>query len=173
MKGDLGRLKNRLIAKLLTRFPRLLDRIVEKAGKVGVEGIPWTPFTRGLKTSSVAIVTTAGVHLKSQKPFDMIDKCGDPSYRELPSSTPKEDYTITHDYYDHTDAGKDLNIVFPIDRLRELKDAGLIGSLATVNYGFMGHIDAHHIETLVKKTAPEVAKKLKKEGVDVVLLTPG
>jgi D-proline reductase (dithiol) PrdB len=173
MREFFGRLKNRLIAKLLTRFPKLMDRFIEKTGAVGVEGIPWTPFTKGLASSKVAIVTTAGVHLRGQKPFDMIDKCGDPTYRELPSAAPRAEYTITHDYYDHTDADRDLNIVFPIDRLSEMRDSGVIGSLAEVNYGFMGHIDAHHIDTLIKKTAPEVASRLKTLGVDAVLLVPG
>ncbi|MDO8426859.1 MAG: glycine/sarcosine/betaine reductase selenoprotein B family protein [Deltaproteobacteria bacterium] len=169
----MGRLKNIILAKILTRFPSLLDKIVAKTGRTEVSGIPWAPLKKRLSESKVALVTTAGVHLKSQKPFDMRDPNGDPTYRDIPLSTPKNEYTITHDYYDHKDADRDLNIVFPIDRLKEMKEAGAIGSLAEVNYGFMGHIDGPHIETLIKKTAPEVAGKLKTDGVDVVLLTPG
>jgi len=169
----MSRFKNRILAKIFTRFPKLVDRIAEKTEAVPVEGIPWAPVRKPLNASRVAIVTTAGVHLRSQPPFDMKDSQGDPSYRELPSDTPKEDLIITHDYYDHTDADKDVNIVYPIDRLKEMKEAGLIGDVAGINYGFMGHIDGPHIETLVRKTAPEVAKKLKNEGVDVALLTPG
>lgn len=173
MAGYLGRLKNRFIAKLLTRFPKLLDRIAQKFSWTGDSIVPWTPVTKPLSASRVAIVTTAGVHLRTQKPFDMLDKMGDPTYRELPSGSKKDEYTITHDYYDHKDAERDLNIVFPLDRLRELRKAGEIGSLSDVNYGFMGHIDGPHVDTLIKKTAPEVASRLKKAGVDVVLLTPG
>ncbi len=169
----MGRLKNKILAKILTRFPSLLDRIVEKTGKTVVSGIPWTPVKKALSQSKVALVTTAGVHLKNQTAFDMRDPDGDPTWRELPLSTPKDGYTITHDYYDHADADKDLNIVFPLDRLKEMKEAGLIGSISVVNFGFMGHIDGPHIETLIKKTAPEVAKRLRSEEVDVVLLTPG
>ena len=170
----MGRLKNRLIARLLTRFPALLERMTGRIKPaVQVEGEPWTPFTGPLSKARVALVTTAGVHLASQKPFDMKDPDGDPTYRGIPSQSPRDAYTITHDYYDHSDADTDLNIVFPIDRLREMAEAGEIGSLATVNYGFMGHIDGPHIDTLVKKTAPEVAALLKGDGVDVVLLTPG
>ena len=173
MAWSFGRLKNRLVAKLLTRFPKLLERSVRKVRWTGDSTIPWTPVTKPLPASKVAIVTTAGVHLRAQKPFDMSDKMGDPTYRELPLLAKKDEYTITHDYYDHKDADRDLNIVFPLDRLRELKAAGEIGSLADVNYGFMGHIDGPHIDTLIKKTAPEVARKLKMAGVDVALLTPG
>lgn len=173
MPGSFSRLKNRLIAKVLTRFPALFERSTRKISWTADSGVPWTPFTKKLSASKVAIVTTAGVHLKGQKPFDMLDKMGDPEYRELPVTARPEEYTITHDYYDHKDADRDLNIVFPLDRLREMKEAGQIGSLAGTNYGFMGHIDGPHIDTLIKKTAPEVARKLKKAGVDVVLLTPG
>ncbi|OGP07463.1 MAG: hypothetical protein A2X87_05985 [Deltaproteobacteria bacterium GWC2_42_51] len=138
-----------------------------------MEGIPWTPLTKSIKDCKIAIVTTAGVHLKSQKPFDMHDKNGDPTYRDIPKDASKEQLTITHDYYDHKDADKDINIVFPIDRLKELKETGEIGDLADINFGFMGHIEAGHIYTLINDTAPEVADRLKSQGVDAVLLTPG
>jgi len=36
----------------------------------------------------------------------------------------------------------------------------------------MGHIDGRHISTLVETSAPEVARKLQKDQVDLVLLTP-
>ncbi len=169
----MGGFKDRILAKIFTRLPFLVERAAEKSKAVHVEGIPWTPFTKGLKNATVAIVTTAGVHLKDQPPFDMDDPNGDPGYRELPSDAPKERLAITHDYYDHSDADRDINIVYPIDRLFELKDEGFIGGVARVNYGFMGHIDGPHIETLMKVTAPEVARRLKEAGVDAVLLTPG
>ncbi|MBI5454885.1 MAG: hypothetical protein HY956_09665 [Deltaproteobacteria bacterium] len=169
----MGRFKNKVLARLLTRFPALLDRFIEKTEAISVSGIPWTPVKKPLKDSVVALVTTAGVHLKSQKPFDMLDKDGDPTYREIPSATPLSEYMITHDYYDHADADRDLNIVFPIERLREMEARGEIKGLAKANYSFMGHIDGRHIATLIRKTAPEVAGLLKRESVDVALLTPG
>ena len=118
-------------------------------------------------------MTTAGVHLKSQKPFDMEDKEGDPTFREVPKDTPKSSLTITHKYYDHADADKDINIIFPVDRLSEMKERGEIGEVAEINYSFMGHILGRHVKTLVEETAPEVAGRLKSNNVDIVLLTPG
>lgn len=169
----MGGARNRLLARLLTRFPWLLERLTRNVPAYRVEGVPWTPLARPLAESTVALVTTAGVHLASQEPFDMKDPMGDPSFRELPSDTPSGLYAITHDYYDHTDADSDLNVVFPLDRLRELAGQGLIGSVAPTNYGFMGHIDGPHMDTLVKRTAPEVAERLRAEGVHAALLTPG
>ncbi|MFQ5354618.1 MAG: glycine/sarcosine/betaine reductase selenoprotein B family protein, partial [Thermodesulfobacteriota bacterium] len=87
--------------------------------------------------------------------------------------TEASDYTVTHDYYDHSDADRDINVVFPVFRLRELAAEGFIREAAPVNYGFMGHITGPHVQTLMKKTAPEVAGMLRKDSVDAVLLTPG
>ena len=81
-------------------------------------------------------------------------------------------YTITHDYYDHSDARQDLNIVFPLTRLKEMKAAGCIGATSNRHISFMGHIQGPHTWTLINETAPAAADLLKKEGVDAVLLTP-
>ncbi|MEN8687896.1 MAG: glycine/sarcosine/betaine reductase selenoprotein B family protein, partial [Desulfuromonadales bacterium] len=138
----LNRFKNQLIAKLITRFPSLAQRFITayQPWESG-EPAPWTPVTKPLSDCRVALVTTSGVHHKNQQPFDMADSEGDPSFREIEGATIGEDYIITHDYYDHSDAEKDLNIIFPLDRLRELQDEGIIGDLASRHYSLMGHID--------------------------------
>ncbi len=117
-------------------------------------------------------MTTAGVHLASQKPFDMKDPSGDPTFREIPADVRPEDLIITDNYYDHTDADKDVNIVFPIERVQELKDSHEIGDVNYRHFSFMGHILQHHIQTLMKETAPRVAAALKSDKVDIVILTP-
>lgn len=170
----MGRLKNKVISKLLTRFPGLADRVIDGVEtKVRVEGVPWTPLDKPLSECTVGIVTTAGVHLKNQDPFDMEDPEGDASFRELPSTAYPDELAITHDYYDHADADRDLDVVYPVTRLRELAEEGVIKAPALVNYGFMGHIEGPHLKTLMEKTAPEVARSVRAEGVNVVVLTPG
>jgi D-proline reductase (dithiol) PrdB len=166
-------IKDKIISKFTTRFPGILRKMVQNVPPMTFEDVPWTPFMKDLKDCRVSIVTTAGVHLKTQPPFDMKDPDGDPTYRVIPSDARIEDHMITHDYYDHSDADKDINIVFPVERLSELRKQGIIGGLASFNYGFMGHIQGPHIETLLKKTALEVSALIKDEGVDAVLLTPG
>ncbi len=170
---SLQRLKNRLIARLASRFPALAARLVAGyQAQASEQAIPWTPAAKPLSRCKLALVTTAGVHHSAQPPFDMQDSQGDASFRELNGATIETDFVITHDYYDHRDAERDLNIVLPLARLRGFVAEGKIGSLAEYHYGFMGHIDGPHIETLKEQTAPEVAKRLKAAGVDVVLLTP-
>ncbi len=130
-------------------------------------------MSKPLRKCSVALVTTAGVHQKDQTPFDMRDPNGDATFRVIDGTRPPNDLMITHDYYDHGDADRDMNIVFPLERLREFQGEGIIGTLSHTHYGFMGHILGPRLQTLVADTAPKVAKRLKAEGVDVVLMTPG
>lgn len=167
------RFKNKFIAKLLVRFPFLAQRSVASYQPPESGEIPWIPVTKKLGDSIVAVVTTAGVHHRDQKPFDMEDPNGDPSFRVIHITGHSAGLMITHDYYDHADADRDINIVFPVDRLREFEQEGLIAKLADTHYGFMGHITGPHLPTLINKTAPEVAELLKAAGVDIVLLTPG
>jgi D-proline reductase (dithiol) PrdB len=120
----------------------------------------------------VALLTTAGVHLRSDPPFDMTDPDGDPTFRVIPAHAARADVTITHAYYDHAAADRDLNVVLPLDRARELADEGRIAGVAPRVYGFMGHIDGAHLRTLVDRSAPDVAARLVDDGADAVVLTP-
>lgn len=171
---NLSRIKNQLLARAATRFPTLAQKFTDSYTPRASEGrIPWTPPAVPLAQAKLAVVTTAGIHHRRQTPFDMNDPDGDASYRELDTVTLFDDFVITHDYYNHSDADKDPNIILPLDRLKELVDENILGSIAATHYSFMGHIDGPHIDTLINQTAVEVAKKLGNDGVDIVLLTPG
>jgi D-proline reductase (dithiol) PrdB len=118
------------------------------------------------------LITTAGIHLRSQQPFDMENKDGDATYREIPATTQMDELTITHDYYDHKDADRDPNVVFPLVRFRELVGLGVIGGLAPRHFGLMGHTEGEQLTRLTRRSAPDVATKLRKDGVDFAFLTP-
>jgi D-proline reductase (dithiol) PrdB len=171
--STINRFKNRLIAKVITRYPSLAQRFITayEPWESG-EAVPWAPPQKPLAECKLALVTTSGVHHSEQEPFDMQDSEGDPSFRAIDAATISGGYKITHDYYDHSDAEKDLNIIFPLQRLQELQQEGVIGQLADTHYSFMGHIDGRHIATLIGQSAQEVVKRLKQDQVDVVLLTP-
>ncbi len=171
--GRLGRLKNQFIAKMTTRFPGLAQGFIHAYQAVESNDIPWTPVSKPLDESRLVLITTAGVHHPEQPPFDMSDPEGDPSFRQIDAATIGDAYTITHDYYDHTSADKDLNVVLPFERLRELKREGILGDIAERHFSFMGHIDGPHIPTLTTDTARQVARQVKADGNDIALLTPG
>jgi D-proline reductase (dithiol) PrdB len=171
--GLVTRFKNQGLARLATRFQTLSRHLTAAYRPQESEGeIPWIKPAVPLRQAKLALVTTSGIHHRGQLPFDMGDVDGDPSYRVLNGEELFHDFQITHDYYDHADAEKDPNIIFPLERLRELVGEGVLGSLAQTHYAFMGHIDGRHIPALIEQTAPEVAGKLKADQVDLVLLTP-
>lgn len=173
MIKELKLLKDKLITKLFSRFPLLAQMWAENFDSVKNTDIPWTPFEKDLFDCRVALVTTAGVHISGQVPFDMDDEEGDSTFREIPAGVRIDDLMITHKYYDHSDADRDVNIVFPIDRLRELAASGDIKELAPRHFGVMGHIVGGKLKQLIEETAPAIAARLKEDGADIALLTPG
>lgn len=133
--------------------------------------VAWAPLTRSLSKSTVALVSTAGVRLRSQPDYDLANEDGDPSFRVIPGDAATGDLIISHSHYDTSDANRDPNVVFPLDRLRELTVEGTIGAVSPVNIGMMGWNP--NGERVKQETGPEVARLLKDGGADVVLLTPG
>jgi D-proline reductase (dithiol) PrdB len=129
------------------------------------------PFVRlkvPLSRCRVAIVTTAGLHRRGDRPFDP----GDQTYRIIPSETPALDIvqSQTSIGFDRAPIMRDINISFPIDRLRELSVRGEIGEPAPYSYSFLGAL--REFRRLEAETAPEAARRLRDEGVDVALITP-
>lgn len=172
MNKEMKQLKDKVTARLFTRYPSLLNRWAQKARIVSFSETPWTSFTGDPAKSRLALITTGGVHLKSQPPFKMRDRHGDPSFREIPADANPADLSITHNYYDHRDAVRDVNIVFPLERVRLLEQFGEIGKVNQRHFSFMGHISNRHLHMLINETAPSVAQKLKQDRVDIALLTP-
>ncbi len=130
--------------------------------------IPYTPFERELANTTIALVSTAGVHLKSQEPYD-VD--GDGSYRVIPSDSSVADLTITHGHYDHSEADRDINCVFPIERLREMAADGTIKGLNSEFFGMMGF--TLRLKEVIDETGPEIARKIERSQTDLVLLSGG
>ena len=168
----LKRLFHRSLTRLAARWPQLSDSLVHSFYPRPGAATPWQPVTKPLDQSKIALVTTAGVHHRWQTPFDMADSNGDPSFRVIDNRTIEASYQITHDYYDRRDAQRDLNVVLPIARLKEMVEARCIGQVSTQHFSFMGHIDGSHVDRLIHESAPQVAALLKKECVDAVVLTP-
>jgi D-proline reductase (dithiol) PrdB len=135
--------------------------------------VPWAQPPRPLHRCRATLITTGGVHLSTDRPFDMHDPLGDPSFRAVPVSTTAEGLTITHDYYDHRDADRDPNIVFPLERFRELASAGRLGGLTPTHWSFMGHITGRLVEELETRRVPALMARLHEEQPDFVFLTPG
>jgi D-proline reductase (dithiol) PrdB len=134
--------------------------------------VPFTPFERELAKTNVAIVSAGGVHLKDQEPFNIADELGDLGFRIIPEGADSSDLMVTHHHYDHRDADRDINVVFPIDVLRDLKAEGFIGGLAKKHVGYMGY--TMQLKAMYEGTAREIANEIDRGSrADAVILTGG
>jgi D-proline reductase (dithiol) PrdB len=129
---------------------------------------PWTPFEKPLNQANIALISSAGIFRDDQEPFDpwAVNGLG---YRKIPIETPFERLKLHHNYFDHRDALKDLNCVFPVRRLEALAKSGFVGSVApeAISLG-MGRLFKR--TALQKETVPEIVKVLRKQKTDAVLL---
>ncbi len=130
---------------------------------------PVTPLTKPLNECKLALLTTGGLHLKTDPPFDFSIKNGDSSYRMLPGDIKHQDITVSHKWYDHKFINADINCVFPIDRMREYVNEYRIKSLSEEHYSFMGHV---FVAGPLIENARKVGDRLKNLGVDIAFLTP-
>ncbi len=149
------------------RFAHWLSRTISlpQLRRLTVGEIPWTPLRKPLSESTVVLISTGGVHLRSDTPFNLN---GDSTFRVIPRNAQPGDLAISHQAYDRTDALRDINLVFPIERLRELEAEHVIGRLAENHYGFGLMGSAKKLMPSIK----EVARRISESGVDLALLVP-
>jgi D-proline reductase (dithiol) PrdB len=130
------------------------------------DSTPWVD-TPPLNELRVAIVSTAGLHHRDDKPFsfDTTDM-----YRVIPTDISSNDLIMSHvsTNFDRTGFAQDWNVVFPLDRLKELSEEGAIGSVADFHYSFMGAMEPEKMEA----SARSIAVTLKKDKVNAVFLVP-
>ncbi len=140
--------------------------------RYAVKDNPAAKLNKPLSECKFALVTSAGLRLADDKPFDRSIKLGDTSFREIPNDVATQDLFEDHksNSFDHSGIEADKNLALPLDRFRELVKKGKIGSLNERHFSFMGSIVAPR--KLIDETAPEVARRLKNDGVDAVFLTP-
>lgn len=137
-----------------------------------IDPVPWSPLRKPLAESNVAIVTTAGLVLPGQPPFDEHVRGGDSSFRVIPDDADVRTLIDTHrsETYDHAGIAADANLAFPLERLHELARDGVVGRANRRHLSFMGSITA--TARLVNESAPEAARLLAEDGVDAALLVP-
>src|SRR5262245_9144506 len=132
------------------------------------DGAPYTRLPRALTACRLAIVTTAGLHRRGDRPFGP----GEQGYRVIPGELASIEIIQSHTSlgFERVPILRDINISFPLARLRELVARGEPGGLAPNHYAFMGaQRDLAGIQT---KTGPEVGRRLREEGVQAALITP-
>ena len=137
--------------------------------------IPWTPLPKPLSQCTVALLSSGGIALKSDRPFDQEGErrnpwWGDPSYRIIPSTAREQDIEVYHLHINPDFARRDLNCLLPIQRLAELQAAGEVGEVAPSHYSIMGYLPSP--DEMLARSVPAIIQHLKQERVDVLLLVP-
>src|SRR3990172_6629665 len=132
--------------------------------------VPFTPFEGELARATIGIVTAGGVHLRDQELFNIADELGDLGYRVISDDVDSKQLMVTHHHYDHSDADKDINVVFPLDVLRDLQSSGFIHGIARKHVGYMGY--TMQLKAMYEGTAREIANEIDKGSrADAVILT--
>ena len=159
---------------------RFLDGVTKKliTNWLGLEKrreIPWTPLSKPLYECTVALVSSAGLALKTDQPFDQDGErqnpwWGDPSFRVISRMTNADDLKLYHLHVDSNLVEQDLNTFFPLQRLLELEQRGEIGRSAANHYSYMGYI--LQPQTLLEKSVPAMIQHMQQDGVDIALLVP-
>ena len=137
--------------------------------------IPWTPLEKSISATTFALMTSAGISMKSEPLFDMEREkteptWGDPSYREIPKTATERDIEVNHLHVNTAYIEQDINVMLPLARFQEFEQEGLIGKLAQTCYSYYGYqLDP---TVLLNETMPQVADRMRQEKVEAVLLTP-
>ena len=137
-----------------------------------LKDVACTPLRKPLSESRVALVTSGGLVVPGQVPFDMDFRGGDPSYRVIPADVDVQSLEEYHrsEAFDHSGIEADKNMAMPLDRLHELVAERVIGEVAPRHLSFMGSVTAPG--RLTRDTAPKAAHLLVEDEVDVALLVP-
>ncbi len=130
--------------------------------------VPYTPVAGALKDMTIALVSSTGIYLDSQDPYA---EHNDDTYRVLPGDFDVQSAHIKHGHYDSSEAEKDLNCVFPIERLRELAAEGAIKAVSNKHSGFKGA--STDLKRQYEHLAPAIAGEIERSQADGVILTGG
>jgi len=124
-------------------------------------------LSKPLRETRLALISTAGLHDRDDAVFALADA----TYRVIEGDKEADELMLSHSSSNFDRAGfqEDVNLVFPIDRMRELEAQGKIGSLASMHFSFMG---AGLLPEAYEKTVRDMARLLRRDGVDAVFILP-
>ena len=135
------------------------------------EYVPLAPLRKPLSESRLTMISSCGVHLKTERPLDVCHPFGDFCFRRVPSNAGHNDLIIHQLKYPHDDADLDINVIFPIERLQEMVIEKRLGGLTNHFFSFIGYnMDPQKFEQTVASDIAEAV--VNEERADVALLVP-
>ena len=140
-----------------------------------LDPVPWTPLPRPLSEATVALVSTAGLSMVSDPPFDAEGErrnpwWGDPSYRVIPATAAEDDVIASHLHIETAYIQQDLDVALPLRHLAEAQAEGRIGRVAPSHYSFMGYL--LDPTEFLDRSVPAMIDRMRAEEVDVAIFVP-
>jgi D-proline reductase (dithiol) PrdB len=137
--------------------------------------VPWTPLPRRLSEATVALVSTTGLSMRADSPFDTEGErenpwWGDPSYRVIPRTATEADIVASHLHIETSYIQQDLEVALPLRCLAEAQAEGRIGRVASSHYSFMGYL--LDPTEFLERSVPAIRERMSAEGVDAALFVP-
>jgi D-proline reductase (dithiol) PrdB len=137
--------------------------------------IPWTPLKKPASETTFTLMTSAGISLATDPPFDVEREkrepaWGDPTCRQIPASAGEKDIDVNHLHINTDYIKQDINVILPLQRFNEFEKEGIIGRMASNSYSYYGF--QPDPSELLSQTMPQVADQMQAENVEAVLLTP-
>jgi D-proline reductase (dithiol) PrdB len=133
--------------------------------------VPQARLGKPLAASRLTLVSSCGVHLKTDQPLDVCHPFGDFRFTRVPSRAKHDDLIIHQLKYPHDDADLDINVIFPIERLQELCEEGRLEGLTPNFFSFIGYnMNPEKFERTVAAGIAEAV--VQEERADCALLAP-
>ena len=159
-------------------LPRSFRPFYEGRGPFPGEEHPvWAPFAHRLAESRIALLSSAGIYVRSQHTaFDLAGEqerpeWGDPTWRAIPASTPPADLGVAHLHFNDEDMLADPEIALPMHLLADLAREGVIGHTVANHVTVMGY-QVRDLPDWKSTTAPEIVAFLSEQQTDGLVLAP-
>lgn len=154
------------------------DRFARWKANDNLTGYPWienvrsplTPVRRALPMLNLALISSAGGYINGTEAFDLDDRDGDMTYREIPIEVEAGDMLYSAKGYDPKALNADRNVQVPVDRLLEYEENAVIGSLNQVWWSVSSHIP--NAARIADELGPQLADRLKRYEVHLALFVP-
>jgi D-proline reductase (dithiol) PrdB len=126
-----------------------------------------TPLRRPITESTIGLFASCGAQLPEDP---ILGETEDISFRLIPRDTPMSRLVVAHKTKVRKWAVEDLNVAFPLERMRELEAEGAFKRLAHTAVSMVGSIQ--RFTELVEQTVPAIKQVYDSQGVDLVFLFP-
>ena len=140
-----------------------------------VTDIPWSNVNKPLNESSISVVSTVGLSMANDEPFDMETErkrptWGDPRWRRLNRDVTEESIAANHLHIETSYLLEDLDACFPVPLLRRLQREKVVGNVAPNHYSIMGFQGADLRR--IRPSCVAIADAMVNDDVDLALLVP-